>query len=168
MSLIRGGRDKSHDEPDGVQKLTSEAQAFRTQLLALTMIEEEPNAAVELLNRPSELVHLRSPATKNLLAVARLAQTLDAAKKEQKDFDSIRLQPELVQDIADELAKTSVEDPSNLIILDNLVDSDAKCNPVDSIGSSTKSRVSLSERPPSARFPGDKDGSARRNIEPLQ
>ena len=48
------------------------------------------------------------------------------------------------------------------------VDSDAKCNPVDSIGSSTKSRVSHSERPPSARFPGDKDGSARRNIEPLQ
>ena len=49
-----------------------------------------------------------------------------------------------------------------------LVDSDAKCNPVDSIGSSTKSRVSHSERRPSARFPGDKDGSARRNIEPLQ
>ncbi len=48
------------------------------------------------------------------------------------------------------------------------VDSDAKCNPVDSIGSSTKSRVSHSERPPSARFPGDKVGSARRNIEPLQ
>ena len=48
------------------------------------------------------------------------------------------------------------------------VDSDAKCNPVDSIGSSTKSRVSHSERPPSARFPGDEDGSARRNIEPLQ
>ena len=48
------------------------------------------------------------------------------------------------------------------------VDSDAKCNPVDSIGSSTKSRVSHSERRPSARFPGDKDGSARRNIEPLQ
>src|ERR1700723_2323331 len=47
------------------------------------------------------------------------------------------------------------------------VDSDAKCNPVDSIGSSTKSRVSHSERPPSARFPGDEDGSARRNIEPL-
>jgi hypothetical protein len=41
------------------------------------------------------------------------------------------------------------------------VDSDAKCNPVDSIGSSTKSRVSHSERRPSARFPGDKDGSAR-------
>jgi len=49
-----------------------------------------------------------------------------------------------------------------------MVDSDAKCNPVDSIGSSTKSRVSHSERRPSARFPGDKDGSARRNIEPLQ
>jgi hypothetical protein len=48
------------------------------------------------------------------------------------------------------------------------VDSDAKCNPVDSIGSSTKSRVSHSERRPSARFPGDKDGSAKRNIEPLQ
>src|SRR5271165_4294846 len=48
------------------------------------------------------------------------------------------------------------------------VDSDAKCNPVDSIGSSTKSRVSHPERRPSARFPGDKDGSARRNIEPLQ
>src|SRR5208282_2237807 len=48
------------------------------------------------------------------------------------------------------------------------VDSDAKCNPVDSIGSSTKSRVSHSEHRPSARFPGDKDGSARRNIEPLQ
>ena len=48
------------------------------------------------------------------------------------------------------------------------VDSDAKCNPVDSIGSSTKSRVSHSEPPPSARFPRDKDGSARRNIEPLQ
>ena len=50
----------------------------------------------------------------------------------------------------------------------DLVDSDAKCNPVDSIGSSTKSRVSHSERRPSARFPGDVDGSARRNIEPLQ
>jgi hypothetical protein len=49
-----------------------------------------------------------------------------------------------------------------------MVDSDARCNPVDSIGSSTKSRVSHSEPPPSARFPGDKDGSARRNIEPLQ
>jgi hypothetical protein len=48
------------------------------------------------------------------------------------------------------------------------VDSDAKCNPVDSIGSSTKSRVCHSERRPSARFPGDKDGSAIRNIEPLQ
>src|SRR5271165_1545671 len=48
------------------------------------------------------------------------------------------------------------------------VDSEAKCNPVDSIGSSTKSRVSHSERRPSARFPGDKDGSARRNIEPLR
>ena len=44
----------------------------------------------------------------------------------------------------------------------------AKCNPVDSIGSSTKSRVSHSERRPSARFPGDKDGSARRKIEPVQ
>ena len=41
-------------------------------------------------------------------------------------------------------------------------------NPVDSISSSTKSRVSHSERRPSARFPGDKVGSARRNIEPLQ
>src|SRR5271166_4630022 len=51
---------------------------------------------------------------------------------------------------------------------DAAVDSEAKCNPVDSIGSSTKSRVSHSERRPSARFPGDKDGSARRNIEPLQ
>src|SRR3984957_3965098 len=40
------------------------------------------------------------------------------------------------------------------------VDSDAKCNPVDSIGSSTKSRVSHSERRPSARFPGAK--TARR------
>ena len=49
-----------------------------------------------------------------------------------------------------------------------MVDSDARCNPVDSIGSSTKSRVSHSEPPPSARFPRDKDGSARRNIEPLQ
>ena len=49
-----------------------------------------------------------------------------------------------------------------------LVDSDAKCNAVDSIGSSTKSRVSHSEHRPSARFPGDKDGSARRNIEPFQ
>jgi membrane-associated phospholipid phosphatase len=48
------------------------------------------------------------------------------------------------------------------------VDSDARCNPIDSIGSSTKSRVSHSEPPPSARFPRDKDGSARRNIEPLQ
>jgi NADPH:quinone reductase-like Zn-dependent oxidoreductase len=48
------------------------------------------------------------------------------------------------------------------------VDSDAKCNPVDSIGSSTKSRVSHSERRRPARFPGDKDGSARRKIEPLQ
>ena len=48
------------------------------------------------------------------------------------------------------------------------VDSDAKCNPVDSIGSSTKSRVSHSERRPSARFPGDEDGLATRNIEPLQ
>jgi hypothetical protein len=48
------------------------------------------------------------------------------------------------------------------------VDSDAKCNPVDSIGASTKSRVSHSERRPSARFPGDEDGSATRNIEPLQ
>jgi hypothetical protein len=48
------------------------------------------------------------------------------------------------------------------------VDSDAKCNPVDSIGSSTKGRVSHSEPPPSARFPGEKDGSARRNVEPLQ
>jgi transposase-like protein len=48
------------------------------------------------------------------------------------------------------------------------VDSDAKCNPVDSVGSSTKSRVSHSEGRPSVRFPGDKDGSARRNIEPLQ
>jgi hypothetical protein len=52
--------------------------------------------------------------------------------------------------------------------IEGTVDSDAKCNPVDSIGSSTKSRVSHSERQPSARFPGDKDGSARRNIEPLQ
>ena len=41
-----------------------------------------------------------------------------------------------------------------------MVHSDAKCNPVDSIGSSTKSRVSHSERPPSARFPGKK--TARR------
>jgi hypothetical protein len=40
--------------------------------------------------------------------------------------------------------------------------------PRRSIGSSTKSRVSHSERRPSARFPGDEDGSARRNIEPLQ
>jgi hypothetical protein len=48
------------------------------------------------------------------------------------------------------------------------VDSDAKCNPVDSIGSSTKSRISHSDRRPSARFPGDEDGSARENIEPLQ
>ena len=53
-------------------------------------------------------------------------------------------------------------------IRSNPVDSDAKCNPVDSIGSSTKSRVSRSKPPPSARFPTDKDGSARRNIEPLQ
>jgi Cytochrome c len=51
--------------------------------------------------------------------------------------------------------------------LRGMVDSDAKCNPVDSIGSSTESRVSHSERGPSARFPGDKDGSARREIEPL-
>ena len=55
-----------------------------------------------------------------------------------------------------------------MIVVFEEVDSDAKCNPVDSIGSSTKSRVSHSERRPSARFPGDKDGSARRNIEPLQ
>ena len=48
------------------------------------------------------------------------------------------------------------------------VDSDVRCNPVDSIGSSTESRVSHSEPPPSARFPRDKDGSARRNIEPVQ
>jgi hypothetical protein len=48
------------------------------------------------------------------------------------------------------------------------VDSDVRCNPVDSIGSSAESRVSHSEPPPSARFPRDKDGSARRNIEPLQ
>jgi transposase, IS5 family len=33
-----------------------------------------------------------------------------------------------------------------------VVDSDAKCNPVDSIGSSTESRVSHSESEPSARF----------------
>src|SRR5271166_4359145 len=40
------------------------------------------------------------------------------------------------------------------------VDSDAKCNPVDSIGSSAKSRVSHSERRPPARFQGTK--TARR------
>ena len=49
-----------------------------------------------------------------------------------------------------------------------MVDSDVRCNPVDSIGSSTESRVSHSEPPPSARFPRDKDGPARRYIEPLQ
>ncbi|HME83513.1 MAG TPA: dienelactone hydrolase family protein, partial [Roseiarcus sp.] len=54
----------------------------------------------------------------------------------------------------------------NSRLMKPVVDSEAKCNPVDSIGSSTKSRVSHSERRPSARFPGDKDGSARRNIEP--
>jgi hypothetical protein len=48
------------------------------------------------------------------------------------------------------------------------VDSGARCNPVDSIGSSRESRVSHSEPSPSAQFPRDKDGSARRNIEPLQ
>jgi hypothetical protein len=48
------------------------------------------------------------------------------------------------------------------------VDSDAKRNPVDSIGSSTKSRISHSERRPSARFPGDEGGWARRNSGPLQ
>jgi hypothetical protein len=58
--------------------------------------------------------------------------------------------------------------PDTAPVPDPAVDSDAKCNPVDSIGSSTKSRVSHSERRPSARFPGDKDGSARRNIEFLQ
>ena len=47
------------------------------------------------------------------------------------------------------------------------VDSDVRCNPVDSIGPSTESRVSHSEPPPFARFPRDKDGSARRNIEPF-
>ena len=65
-------------------------------------------------------------------------------------------------------ADVSERPPHGLSLGEPGVDSDAKCNPVDSIGSSTKSRVSHSERRPSARFPGDEDGSARRNIEPLQ
>jgi hypothetical protein len=45
------------------------------------------------------------------------------------------------------------------------VDSDAKCNPVEGIGSSAK--VGFSIWNTGARFAGDKDGSARRKIEPL-
>ena len=67
-------------------------------------------------------------------------------------------------DLDDRLAELSAKGDS----LERGVDSDAKCNAVDSIGSSTKSRVPHSERRPSAQFPGDEDGSARRNIEPLQ
>ena len=48
------------------------------------------------------------------------------------------------------------------------VDSDVRCNPVDSIGSSTENRVSHSEPRLLLGFRRDKDGSARRNIEPIQ
>ena len=48
------------------------------------------------------------------------------------------------------------------------VDSDAKCNPVDSIGSSTKSRVSYSNAGHLLGFQRMRTARRRRNIEPLQ
>jgi hypothetical protein len=119
LSLV-GGDGKAQLQLGKGAEVTSDARAFQIQILALTMIEKDPRAAVDLLKASSDLNHLRSPSARNLLAVARLAQALEEARKEQNDFDDIRLQPELIKGIADELAKASVEDPGNLAILDNL------------------------------------------------
>ena len=99
--------------------------------------------------------------------------------EERKGINRRSLPPAALAEICREdlaIAKAEIERPNHSLRPDEVRDviktdrriSDARCNPVDSIGSSTKSRVSHYEPPPSARFPRNKDGSARRNIEPLQ
>ena len=96
------------------------------------------------------------PQARRLLALAAIYE--GASRTEAAKIGGVTLQI-----VRDWVMKFNAHGPEGL-----MVDSDAKCNPVDSIGSSTKSRVSHSERRPSARFPVDEDGSARGNIEPLQ
>jgi hypothetical protein len=113
------------------KKLTDEAQAFSDQLAALMALARDPTRAIQILGSPAappaspdgHRVEALGPWTSgpaNLLAVARVAAALEAARRHQPNFDSIRLPAELIREIANSLAVASVADPTDLNILDNL------------------------------------------------
>jgi hypothetical protein len=101
------------------ESLTPEADAFSHQLAALGRLNDSPLEAVDTAGRWLG----RTPADSgfaNLDAVARVAVALETARKRQPNFDSIRLEPIFVQEVANDLAASSVTDPTDLTILQNL------------------------------------------------
>jgi len=112
------------------KRLTDEAQAFSDQLAALMALEHDPARATRILGasvpttpegRPVEgALGPWTSGPANLLAVARVAAALETATRQQLNFDSIRLPPEQIRNIANALAVASVADPTDLNILDNL------------------------------------------------
>ena len=114
------------------KRLTDEAQSFSDQLAALMTLGRDPARTIRILtaSAPAPVTPDGRPVEgalgpwtggpANLLAVARIAAALESAKRQQPNFDSIRLPPELIREIANKLAVASVADPTDLTILDNL------------------------------------------------
>ena len=106
------------DVPEGV---SLEADAVAHQLAALVALETSPPRALDIFQSWAPSVSV-GPAPgdtgfANLWAVASIAAELDL---DQRDFEEIALDRDMIAQIADELAIASVADPADLDLLDNL------------------------------------------------
>ena len=102
--------------------LTREAQAMSQQLTALVALPGDTKRATEIAE------HWASGGSTvpggagfaNLLAVARVKAELMRASTTEPIFDRIRVERRVIERIADQLAKASVADPSDLNVVENL------------------------------------------------
>ena len=112
--------------------LTRDAAAFSDQLTAILAIPSDPEKAMGITHGSKIVAPGPNGSTgesalppwaggfANLFAVAQVGAALKAAKREQPDFEKVRLQNEFIRGVANDLAAASVAYPSDLTILDNL------------------------------------------------
>jgi hypothetical protein len=101
--------------------LTRDAAAMSQQLAAVVALPENPGRAVEIAETWIKDHKGASPGFENVLAVAKLRAELVRASAGNANFDEIRLSKPVVEHLIEPLVEASIADPSDGVILTNLV-----------------------------------------------
>lgn len=101
--------------------LTRDAAAMAQQLAAVVALPENPGRAIEIAESWIKGHKGAAPGFENVLAVAKFRAELARASAGNANFDEIRLSKPVVERLIEPLVEASIADPSDGVILKNLV-----------------------------------------------